>query len=180
MIQLACVSLKGYDSCRLKRHLRCQPHLNPTLPPDTIVLQLAPPDDLRGLGERRFDFHQFNWLCGKFGLNHSAHQEVLLLGHRFDGSPLGQQQFFGVEGVHGCWVICGHALRLSSAEKALPIRLLMSFKMHEIKLDDEEPQRLVGGLIIKLAAGQTTFSDNGPHHRRHPKPDAFGKTHQCR
>jgi hypothetical protein len=32
------------------------PASNPTLPPNTVVLQLAPGDDLRGLGKYGFDY----------------------------------------------------------------------------------------------------------------------------
>ena len=37
---------------------------------------------------------------GQFGLNHPADQKVFLLGHGPDRGPFGQQQFFGVQGVH--------------------------------------------------------------------------------
>jgi hypothetical protein len=30
---------------------------NPTLPPNAVVLQLTPGDDLRGLGKHGLDFH---------------------------------------------------------------------------------------------------------------------------
>jgi hypothetical protein len=34
-------------------------------------------------------------------LDHPADQKVLLLGHGFDRRPLSQQQFFGIERIHG-------------------------------------------------------------------------------
>jgi hypothetical protein len=63
---------------------------NPTLPPNAVVLQLTPGDDLRGFGKHGFDFHRYDLVGGQFGLNHPVDQEVLLFGDGFDGSPLGQ------------------------------------------------------------------------------------------
>ena len=62
---------------------------NPTLPPNTVVLQLTPSDDLRGLGKHGFDFHRFNRVGGQFGLNHPADQKVLLFGHGLNRRPFG-------------------------------------------------------------------------------------------
>ena len=73
---------------------------NPTLPPNTVVLQLSPRNDLRGFGEHCFNFHILNRIGRLFGLNHPTDLKVLLFGDGFDRSPLGQQQFFGVQRVH--------------------------------------------------------------------------------
>ena len=64
-------------------------HLNPALPPDLIVLQLTPSDDLRGLGKYSFDFYRYNRVGGQVRLDHPADQKVLLFGDGFDGGPLG-------------------------------------------------------------------------------------------
>jgi hypothetical protein len=74
---------------------------NPTLPPNTVVLQLSPRNDLRGLGKNSFDFYTFDGISGLLRLNHPADQEVLLFGYGPYGSPFGQQKFFGVQRVHG-------------------------------------------------------------------------------
>ena len=73
---------------------------NPALPPDLIVLQRTPLDDLGGFREHRLDFHKLDRISFKFGLNNPTHQKVLLLVNGLDSGPFGQQQFFGVEGVH--------------------------------------------------------------------------------
>ena len=73
---------------------------NPALPPDLIVLQRTPLDDLGGFREHRFDFHQLDKISFNFRLNDFANKEVLLFGDGCDRSPLGQQQFFGIERVH--------------------------------------------------------------------------------
>jgi hypothetical protein len=86
---------------RSSQRLISAPHAsNPPLPPNTVVLQLTPGDDLRGLGEHCFKFHILNRIGRLFRLNHSADQKVLLFGDGYDGGPLGQQQFFGVQRVH--------------------------------------------------------------------------------
>ncbi len=72
---------------------------NPTLSPNTVVLQFSPRNDLCGLGEHCFNFHILNRISRLFGLNHPTDQKVLLFGDGFDRSPLGQQQFFGVQRV---------------------------------------------------------------------------------
>ena len=41
---------------------------NPTLPPNTVVLQLAPRDDLRGFGENSLDFNRHNRVSGQVRL----------------------------------------------------------------------------------------------------------------
>jgi hypothetical protein len=74
---------------------------HPTQPPNPVILQFTPWDHLHGLGKHRLDFHGFNRGRGVIRLNHPADQKVLLLGHGLDGGPFGQQQFFGVEWVHG-------------------------------------------------------------------------------
>ena len=62
--------------------------------------QFTPRNDLRGLGEHCLDFHILNRIGRLFGLNHTADQKVLLFGDGCDRSPLGQQQFFGVQRIH--------------------------------------------------------------------------------
>ena len=74
---------------------------NPTLPPQAEILQVTPSNDLHSLRKHRLNFHQLNRVGGKFGLNHTADQEVLLFGHGLDRGPLGQQKFFRVQRVHG-------------------------------------------------------------------------------
>ena len=76
-------------------------HSNPTLPPNAVVLQLAPSNHLHSLGENSFNFHRHNRVSGQVRFDHPADQEVLLSGDGFDGGPLGQQQFFGIQRVHG-------------------------------------------------------------------------------
>ena len=71
---------------------------NPTLAPNTIVLQIAPSNDLRGLGKNRFDFHRHNRVSGLLRLNHPADQKVLLFGHGLDCSPFGQEKFLVIQG----------------------------------------------------------------------------------
>jgi hypothetical protein len=72
----------------------------PSLPPNTVGLQLSPRNDLRGLGEHCFKFHIFNRIGRLFRLNHPADQKVLLFGDGYHCSSLGQQQFFGIQRVH--------------------------------------------------------------------------------
>ena len=75
---------------------------NPTLPPLAFVLQRTPLDDLGGLGKDSFDFNPLNRVGGQVRLDHQTDQKVFLLGDGRHRCPLGQQQFFGVQGVHGC------------------------------------------------------------------------------
>jgi hypothetical protein len=74
--------------------------LNPALPPYFFILQVPPWNDLCGLGKNSFDFYTFDGISGLLGLNHPTHQKVLLFVNGLDSGPFGQQQFFGVEGVH--------------------------------------------------------------------------------
>ncbi len=78
---------------------RLQSKSNPALPPNPVILQFTPSNQLRGLRENHLDFHRHNRVGGLFGLNHPADQKVFLFGHRFNRCPLGQQQFFGVQRV---------------------------------------------------------------------------------
>ena len=75
--------------------------LNPTLPPDLIVLQIAPGNDLSGFGKYGFDFHPLNRIGGQLRWDDLADQKVLLLGLRLHRRPFGQLQLFGVQGIHG-------------------------------------------------------------------------------
>jgi hypothetical protein len=76
-------------------------HSHPTLPPNAVVLQLTPRNDWRGLGKYGVDFHRHNRVGGQFGFDHPADQKVLLFGQGLHRRPLGQQQFFGIQRVHG-------------------------------------------------------------------------------
>ena len=76
-------------------------HSNPALPPHALVLQIAPCDGLRGLGEHCLDFYPFNRVRRQLGLNHTADQKVLLLGHGLHSRPFAEQQFLGGQGIHG-------------------------------------------------------------------------------
>jgi hypothetical protein len=51
--------------------------------------------------EKSFNFHRFNRVGRQLGLDHPADQKRLLFGQGFDRRPFGQQQFFGVQRVHG-------------------------------------------------------------------------------
>ena len=74
---------------------------NPTLPPHTVVLQITPSNLLHCFGKHRFNFNPFNRIGQLVGFNHPADQKMFLLGNGFDRSPLGQQQFFWVQQIHG-------------------------------------------------------------------------------
>ena len=74
---------------------------NPTLPPHAVILQVPPGNDLRCFGKYGFDFHLLNRIGGQLRRDDLADQKVLLLGHRLHRRPFGQQQFFGVQRVHG-------------------------------------------------------------------------------
>jgi len=80
--------------CKIFTYCYKSAHSNPTLPPNAVILQLQPGDDLRGLGKHSLDFYRYNRVSGQVRLDHPADQKVLLFGDGFDGSPLGQQQFF--------------------------------------------------------------------------------------
>ena len=71
-------------------------YLHPTLPPNTVVLQRTPSDDLRGFGKHSFNFNRFNRIGRLFKLNHPTDQEVLLFGQGLYSRPFGQQQFFSL------------------------------------------------------------------------------------
>ena len=87
---------------------------NPTLPPYAVVLQLSPTNYLRGLGKHRLYFYQLNWVRRLLGLDYPADQKVFLLGHGFHSRPLGQQQFFRGERVHGLFYISRASVLASS------------------------------------------------------------------
>ena len=84
----------------MKRHFYCKPSI-PALPPNAVVLQFTPSNHLHSLGKHCLDFHRYDRVSGQVRLNHPADQEVLLFGDGFDGSPLGQKQFFRIQRVHG-------------------------------------------------------------------------------
>lgn len=67
---------------------------NPPLPPHAVVLQVSPSNHLNSFRKYRFDFHQFNRFGWQLGLDHSADQTVLLLGHGLVRCPFGQQKIF--------------------------------------------------------------------------------------
>ena len=77
------------------------PLLNPTLPPGIIVSQIPPWNDLRGFGVSRFNLHPLNGIGRQVRRYHPADQKVLLFGQGLHSRPLGQQQFFGIQRVHG-------------------------------------------------------------------------------
>jgi hypothetical protein len=69
---------------------------NPTLPPQAVVSQLTPSNQLCGLEEHRLNFYLSNRGSGIVKLNYLADPKALLLNDGFDRPPLGQQQFFGI------------------------------------------------------------------------------------
>ena len=74
---------------------------NPPLKPDTVILKLAPQNDLRGFRKNSFNFYQLNGIVGYSRLNHPAQQKVFLFVRGLDRRPFAQQQFLRTQGIHG-------------------------------------------------------------------------------
>ncbi len=74
---------------------------HPALPPNGVVAQIAPGNDLRGFGVSRLNLHQLNGVGGQGRRYDPDDQKMLLFGNGRHRCPFGQQQFFGAQWVHG-------------------------------------------------------------------------------
>jgi hypothetical protein len=63
---------------------------NPTLPPNPVILEFTPRNDLNSFGKHSLNFHLLNWVCGQRGFDHPTDQKVLLFGHGLDSGPFDQ------------------------------------------------------------------------------------------
>ena len=94
----------------------------PPLFPDFFVLQVTPENPLRGARKNRLDFHPLCVVACLRRLDYLRDQKMLVLFYRLHRRPFGQQEFFGVQGVHapGGWSAVRSSAGVSSSPASGP------------------------------------------------------------